>query len=383
MPLIRASSGSGSGISVPAHAHGNISNDGKMLVPYGGILAAAGVDAGSFSDGTFPIIQGGGSGGVITVLDGVITVTSAGTGYVNGTAQKAGGSRYTLTVQAKQNASADLPVITTTGGSIVAGSFGTTAGSYCQGNDSRLNRFFTITVDNVDVGRTSTNLPNGWTQQVTLPPDIAELTGGVGGSGCSIESVLYEIKNRIGTGSLFASSTYSAGFRVGSQSVLASTPVNGVTTYNQDNYYAQVALPTRPWQGATGHVFAGATAATGGRALYYGGDLFINSPLNNGTFRVDYHTLTLTAAMDATQTTFTQGSFNGGLNYENNYYKIDNEVVRIVSWPTGSGFSPTIQRAQLGTTAEPHNSGVIANTNLGNALSGGILVKIHLNFRRL
>lgn len=62
----------------------------------GGILSATGVDAGSFSDGTFPIIQGGGSGGVITVLNGVISVTSAGTGYVDGSAVKAGGSRYNL-----------------------------------------------------------------------------------------------------------------------------------------------------------------------------------------------------------------------------------------------------------------------------------------------
>ena len=62
----------------------------------GGILSATGVDAGSFSDGTFAIIQGSGSGGVITVLNGVISVTSAGTGYVDGPAVKAGGSRYNL-----------------------------------------------------------------------------------------------------------------------------------------------------------------------------------------------------------------------------------------------------------------------------------------------
>jgi hypothetical protein len=62
----------------------------------GKIISAAGVDAGSFSNGTFSIIQGGGSGGVITVLDGVISVTSAGTGYIDGESIKAGGSRYNL-----------------------------------------------------------------------------------------------------------------------------------------------------------------------------------------------------------------------------------------------------------------------------------------------
>jgi hypothetical protein len=96
------------------------------------------VDAGSFSNGTFPMIQGSGAGGVITILNGVISVTSAGSGYVDGVATKAGGSRFNLVTQSTQNASANLPVITTTGGNISAGSFGTTANTFCQGNDVRL-----------------------------------------------------------------------------------------------------------------------------------------------------------------------------------------------------------------------------------------------------
>jgi hypothetical protein len=120
------------------HSHGNIANDGKVIVPYGGIISATGVDAGSFSDGTFPMIQGAGSGGVITIASGVISVISAGSGYVDGLATKAGGSRYNLVTQATQNASTNLPLITTTDGAITAGSFGTTPNSFCQGNDSRL-----------------------------------------------------------------------------------------------------------------------------------------------------------------------------------------------------------------------------------------------------
>jgi hypothetical protein len=126
------------------HTHGNITNDGKVLVPYGGILSATGVDAGSFSNGTFPMIQGSGAGGVITILNGVISVTSAGSGYVDGGATKAGGSRFNLVTQSTQNASANLPVITTTGGNISAGSFGTTANTFCQGNDTRLSRPYTL-----------------------------------------------------------------------------------------------------------------------------------------------------------------------------------------------------------------------------------------------
>ena len=125
-------------------------------VSYGGILSATGLDGaysigsgtGSFLAGTYPIIQAGGSGGVLTVAypngQMTITVTSAGTGYVDGIATRAGGSRYNLVTQATLPAPANLPVITTTGGNISAGAFGTTANTFCQGNDSRLSMPFTF-----------------------------------------------------------------------------------------------------------------------------------------------------------------------------------------------------------------------------------------------
>jgi hypothetical protein len=122
-----------------SHTHGNITNDGKILIPYGGIVSATGLDSGSFSNGTFSIIQGGGTGGVITVNSGIITVTSAGTGYADGLAIKAGGSRYILVTTPTQSSTvANLPLITTTSGVVTIGSFGTTANSFCQGDDSRL-----------------------------------------------------------------------------------------------------------------------------------------------------------------------------------------------------------------------------------------------------
>lgn len=121
-----------------AHTHGNITNDGKVLVPYGGIISASAVDAFSGA-GTYSMIQGSGVGGSIQVAsNGAITIASAGTGYVNGLATRAGGSRFNLVTQSTQNASANLPVITTTGGNISAGSFGTTENTFCQGNDARL-----------------------------------------------------------------------------------------------------------------------------------------------------------------------------------------------------------------------------------------------------
>jgi hypothetical protein len=45
-----------------------------------------------------------------------------------------------LTNDGKIGSTANLPVITTTSGAITTGSFGTTANSFCQGNDTRLSR---------------------------------------------------------------------------------------------------------------------------------------------------------------------------------------------------------------------------------------------------
>jgi hypothetical protein len=108
------------------------------------------------------MIQGSGTGGVITVLNGVISITSAGTGYVDGVATKAGGSRYNLVTQATTYPSANLPIITKVGGGITTGTFGTTANTFCQGNDTRLSTPASHTHGNITnagaIGSTA-NLP--------------------------------------------------------------------------------------------------------------------------------------------------------------------------------------------------------------------------------
>ena len=323
------------------------------------------------------MIQGSGVGGVITILNGVISVTSAGTGYVNGTATKAGGSRYNLVTQSTQNAPANSPVITTTGGAITAGSFGTTAGSYCQGNDSRLNRVFTITVDNVDLGRTLASNPLGWSHQVTVPPNIATL---IGGAPCVLDSIAWQFTNRLGTGQLFSSTSFAPQFRIGSQNQLGTlTPVNGVGSYNIDNYASSVGIGTRPWVGNIQRTQINTSSGTYGKSLYTGGDLWINST----TAGVTYSTISLTANMDATQTTLPQGSFSGASTFEGTYFRIDNEVVLITSWTSSNGSTPVIARAQLGTTAAAHLSGAVATTNIGIENGGGIRAKIFLTFVRL
>jgi len=385
MPLYRAGSSSSGGGGVASHAHGNIKNNGTISVPFGGILSATNVDA--LSDGTFPLFQGSASGGVITVLNGVISVTSAGTGYVNTVnadtyAGTAGGSRFVIVTQSTQNAPANSPVITTTGGAITAGSFGTTAGSHCQGNDTRLNRWLTVVHENLDLGRTLISNPNGWSQQVTVPTNIAAQAAAAQAAGTPyvIDSIAWQFTNRLGTGQLFSSTSFCPAFRIGSQNQLGTlTPVNGVTSFNVDNYAATVSIGTRPWVGNTQRIQLNTSSATYGRSLYGGGDLWINS----STTSVTYQVLTLTANMDATQTFFTQGSFSGANAYEGTYFRIDNEVVLITSWGSGSGASPQVLRGQLGTTPATHLSGAVATTNIGLENGGGIRANIYLTFFRI
>ena len=80
-----------------SHTHGNLSNDGKV-----------GSNANYF---------------VTTTTSGAIT-----------SKQKIGN----ITTDGKIGTSANLPLITTTNGVVTTGSFGTTANTFCQGNDSRL-----------------------------------------------------------------------------------------------------------------------------------------------------------------------------------------------------------------------------------------------------
>lgn len=85
------------GKSSSTHTHGNLSNDGKV-----------GTNSGYF---------------ITTTTGGAIT-----------SQQKAGN----ITTDGKVGTSANKPLITTTNGVVTTGSFGTSANSFCEGNDSRL-----------------------------------------------------------------------------------------------------------------------------------------------------------------------------------------------------------------------------------------------------
>ena len=86
------------GKSSSTHTHGNLSNDGKV-----------GTNSGYF---------------ITTTTGGAIT-----------SKQKIGN----ITTDGKVGTSANKPLITTTKGVVTTGSFGTSANSFCEGNDSRLN----------------------------------------------------------------------------------------------------------------------------------------------------------------------------------------------------------------------------------------------------
>jgi hypothetical protein len=129
-----------------SHTHGNITNDGKIAVS-GEILGTSFVDSiDTLPNGTYPILQSSSYGvGGYVVLAGTGTFGTGrtlsgtgGSGYIVGSATYGSTFRVNITSVSGANLYANKPLITTQGGTIIASSFGITANSFCQGNDSRL-----------------------------------------------------------------------------------------------------------------------------------------------------------------------------------------------------------------------------------------------------
>ena len=105
-----------------AHTHGNVTNAGAIgstanlpiITTTSGVLAA-----GSFGTAANSFCQGN---------DSRLSDARTPTSHVHGSITNAGAIGST----------ANLPIITTTSGVLAAGSFGTAANTFCQGNDSRL-----------------------------------------------------------------------------------------------------------------------------------------------------------------------------------------------------------------------------------------------------
>ena len=105
-----------------SHTHGNITNDGKVG-----------------SDANKPLI---------TTTGGSVTTGSFGTAantFCEGNDSRLSDARTptshthgNITNDGKVGTTSGLPLITTTGGAVTTGTFGTSAGTFCEGNDSRL-----------------------------------------------------------------------------------------------------------------------------------------------------------------------------------------------------------------------------------------------------
>jgi phage-related tail fiber protein len=129
------------------HAHGNITSDGKigtvssrvLVTTAGGVVTTADVLSGSL---VFLIANGGSADlGPDTMSASFLQyvydsnysqarglIGAAASSHVHGNVTNAGAIGTT----------SGLPIITTTSGVLTVGAFGTAAGSFCQGNDSRL-----------------------------------------------------------------------------------------------------------------------------------------------------------------------------------------------------------------------------------------------------
>ncbi|MBL18514.1 MAG: hypothetical protein CMC82_01620 [Flavobacteriaceae bacterium] len=105
-----------------AHVHGNISNDGKVgATPNKPLITTT---AGAVTTGAFGTIANSFCEGNDSRLSDTRTPKSHAHGNISN--------------DGRVGATSNKPLITTTAGAVTTGSFGTSANSFCQGNDSRL-----------------------------------------------------------------------------------------------------------------------------------------------------------------------------------------------------------------------------------------------------
>lgn len=120
------------------HAHGNINNNGSIPTADGEktitlISGGTGYSSGSaLINGIAVSISA--TSGVITSVTAVGSFSAVGTGYYQIVQSGNTSANVILNSVFVEN----LPLITTTNGKITTGSFGTTANTFCQGNDARL-----------------------------------------------------------------------------------------------------------------------------------------------------------------------------------------------------------------------------------------------------
>lgn len=146
-----------------SHTHGNLTNDGKVGTNANYFITTTTGGAVTSQQKIGDINTSGQIGStankpLITTTSGKITTGSFGTSantFCEGNDSRLSDSRTPtshshgdISNDGKIGSTANLPLITTTGGAITVGSFGTSANTFCQGNDSRLSDARTPTSHN-------------------------------------------------------------------------------------------------------------------------------------------------------------------------------------------------------------------------------------------
>lgn len=111
-------------VSLNGHSHGNITSDGKIGSTSGLLVVTT-------TDGSLTS-----SSGVNSSL--ISNFNSSVSGLVSGIYAPISHLHGNITNAGAIGSTANLPLITTTAGAVTTGSFGSTANTFCQGNDSRL-----------------------------------------------------------------------------------------------------------------------------------------------------------------------------------------------------------------------------------------------------
>jgi len=202
-----------------SHTHGNITNDGKIGTASGKpIITTTG---GALTTGSFGSTTGTFCEGNDSRLSNARTPTS----HTHGNITNAGAIGST----------ANLPIITGANGVLQAGSFGTTANSFCEGNDSRLSNARTplahthdasdIVSGTIDIAR----LPHGALERLVKVADQAArfaLTTATVQNGDSVQQldtkVMYVVVDDSKLNSEDGYDEYVAG-------IAASVPWSGIT----------------------------------------------------------------------------------------------------------------------------------------------------------
>ena len=146
-----------------SHTHGNLTNDGKVGTNANYFVYTTSGGAITSKQKIGNITTSGAIGStankpIITTTSGALTTGSFGTSansFCEGNDSRLSDARTptshthgNITNDGKVGTTANLPLITTTDGAVTTGSFGTSANTFCQGNDSRLSDARTPTSHN-------------------------------------------------------------------------------------------------------------------------------------------------------------------------------------------------------------------------------------------